>query len=171
MMEDVLGSGTPVTINKQRWVLLPLDFFDIQMLANDLASAMTEEEIKAVTRGGAAHPLDLLDRYNSDHALSLYWLMLRKADPSLSDSDRDACRYKLTKADVRRLFAAGSGNEAAFASVIAATGLFPDATQVNEADTKNDAAPEKPAHSLSRSTSKKGSPSSSSESTEPSAKS
>lgn len=100
-----LGLGTDVEFQGQTWHLEPLTFLD---LGHAEALGLIREE------DGGLSPTTIM------------WLMLRKADPSLTPQKRDFCQYRMTPREASAVFAlsGNSGEVGTFmAQVMSASGL------------------------------------------------
>ena len=94
VIQKSLGQSHDVLFRGETWRLEPLTFLD-------LADA---EALGLIVAGDA----------KSVSITSVLWLMLRKADPALTDTQRDLCQYTLTPREVRAIFAVtGDGAETA----------------------------------------------------------
>lgn len=106
-IRKALGLGEDVTFQSQVWQLEPLTFLDL-----------ADAEALGLLKGGDAETLT---------TTSVLWLMLRKADPSLTDTQRDLCQYTMTPREARNLFSlqcdGGVEGVEFMSQVIAATGL------------------------------------------------
>ena len=92
-----LAIGEPITIDGKVWHVAPLDILDFVELGTEIS------RIENLDRSTKVNPLDKLDYGKASHILTVAWLMLRKSDPELSETDRDDCRYRLSKRDVRAM--------------------------------------------------------------------
>ena len=133
-IRKALGQPESVQFQGQTWPLEPLTFLD-------LADA---EALGLITNGGA----------DGMTPTSILWLMLRKADPSLTDTQRDLCQYTMTPREARALFTlAGDGQESAdfMSRVISAAGLTAESDELaddgedpkTEAPTKGESSAKK----------------------------
>ncbi len=94
-LKEALGRGTGVPFGGQTLLVEPLDF-------NDLCDLEEYAGVNADDIEIAAH---LESARNRRHFL---WLILRKADPDLSDEDRAAGRYRMTEAEAGRMIKFGT---------------------------------------------------------------
>jgi len=125
-IRKALGLGEAVTFQGQVWNLEPLTFLDL-----------ADAEALGLVQSGNAVDIS---------PTSVLWLMLRKADPSLTESQRDLCQYMLTPRETRALFTlTGDGLAAAefMNQVITAAGLT--ATDEENADDAEAPAKDSPA--------------------------
>lgn len=127
-IRKALGLGEDITFQGQVWHLEPLTFLDL-----------ADAEALGLLKVGDAETLT---------TTSVLWLMLRKADPALSDTQRDLCQYTMTPRAARNLFGlqGQDGGEAVaefMSRIIAAAGL--NATEAEAADTDAGETPKDPA--------------------------
>ena len=113
-----LGVPVPVTIGGSVWQLTPLDVFDMVQLSGEIA--------KHAPLAAGEEGIDKIDLANADHLLTISWMVLRKADPTLTPQERDDCAYRMTRADVRRLFALSDNVMDDFNAVLKASGIKGD---------------------------------------------
>ena len=120
-IRKALGLPEPVEFQGQTWLLEPLTFLDL-----------ADAEALGLLKIGDAETLT---------TTSVLWLMLRKADPSLTETQRDLCQYTLTPRAVRALFTLqGDGGVEGvefMGRVIAASGL--NGSDVEAPDAEGDA--------------------------------
>lgn len=119
-IEKALGRGRAVEFRGRTWTLEPLNFLDL-----------ADAQALGLFKGDQATDLS---------PLSILWLMLRKADPDLTETQRDHCQYSLTPRDVAALFslnATGAEDAGKFmGTVIAFCGLTEAANEQADAPTE-----------------------------------
>ena len=108
-LADALGRGVNVTLGDKILCVEPLDF-------NDLVDL---EEYSGINADDLDMTVFLVSSRNKRFFL---WLVLRKADPSLTAEQREAGEYTMTEAQAGRLLKFGSTAEQ-WALVHAALGL------------------------------------------------
>ena len=132
-IRKALGLPESVEFQGQTWPLEPLTFLDLAD-AEALGLLNTGDKSK---EGEQAEPVL--------STTSILWLMLRKADPSLTDTQRDLCQYTMTPRETRAIFGIQSDNGLEgvefMAKVIAASGL--SAGEGEQADGAEASAPKK----------------------------
>lgn len=122
-IRKALGLAENVEFQGETWPLEPLTFLDL-----------ADAEALGLMSGDAG---DL-------SPTSVLWLMLRKADPSLTPTQRDLCQYTLTPRETRALFTLGDDSLAAaefMSKVIEVAGLT--AGEEEMADASETEAPAK----------------------------
>jgi hypothetical protein len=94
-LSQSVGLGSEVVIGEQTWNLVPLNVFDVIRLEREL------ERRKSPGPGRSA--LEFVDVRDEECVSLITWLMLRKADPDLTQAERDDCLYKMTLREARDL--------------------------------------------------------------------
>jgi len=88
---DALGLGETIEYRGMAYALTPLDMFDVMLLLRRFGS------------------IERVDIVNDPEAIAyVAYLMLRKADPRLSDNERDNRLYRMTPAAAAALFSVTS---------------------------------------------------------------